>query len=132
MSTPAGPIPRGKPRVSPARNIASLLLLAALAGVGLMEFSANQGYNSAVTRLDAVLATEDGDLLTQAEVERLIGKTPDGPLEEVGDERRAHYTWRGLVRSYLLTAYYRDQDPPRLIRLGEPESEPETAPAQTK
>ena len=114
------PTPSRKPQVSPVRNLAGVVLLVVLAGVGFLEYSANQGYNSAMNSLDAALGNEEGDLLTQAEVEAMIGKTADGPLEAVGGELRGRYTWRGLFRSYDLTAYYLDQKPPRLLRLGDP------------
>jgi hypothetical protein len=100
------------------RNVVGLVLLAALSAVAFLEFWANRGYNEAVKSLDAHLAREDVEMLPQAEVEKRIGKAPDRPLEDQGDTWKAHYTWRGLVRSYPLEVIYTKQSPPHLLRLG--------------
>jgi hypothetical protein len=98
-----------KPKVSPARNAVGLVGLLILIAIAVFQYWAFFGFNAAVHALEARSQDEEKGLVDIAEVERLIGKTPDGPGSDFLDGNRTFtkttYTWRGL-RSYTLTAYY--------------------------
>jgi hypothetical protein len=110
-----GPSKKG---VSPARNAIGVVVLVAVVVVGWLEYSAKSGYNNAVTTLDARTQNETSELMAAKDVEALIGKSPDGPGEDVNLDGRTFtkktYTWRGVLKSYPLTAYYTKQQDPRL------------------
>ncbi len=120
QSTAGGGKPRAK--VSPARNVVGLVLLVAFAGAATIEFLAINGFNSAVGALKKRMP-KDGDdptalnaeLPAKSEVEKILGKTPDGPLESTGGEKKATYTWQGL-RKHVLTTYYSTGKDPALLR----------------
>jgi hypothetical protein len=106
-----------QPKVSPLRNLIGLVVLLAVITVGVVEVMANMGFNNAVNALNGKL--KDVELgPSQPEVEKLMGKTPDGPGVREGSESRVRYTWRGVFRSYSLVAYYTTgENPPHLLRV---------------
>lgn len=112
-----------KTQVSPVRNLVGVILLLVLVPVGVIEFKAGYDYNRAVDRLNAAVGNESGDLLGQDAVEKMIGKTPDGPLVRddggVGNTQKATYTWRGIFKTRSFDAYYTLSKPPGLVRVGE-------------
>jgi hypothetical protein len=120
MSDPSssGAVNTGSPKqpISPARHIIGLIVLAAVVAWCWFEYSALSGYNAAVTALDSRLRDENKALPPVKEAETLIGKAPDGPGSEITEGNQTFtqktYTWRGLVKSHTLTAYYtKEQDP---------------------
>jgi hypothetical protein len=105
-----------KQPISPARNIIGIVVLIAVVAYGLLEYSAKSRYNGVVKALDARAQDEDKGLMTVQEAEGILGKSPDGPGTEVketlGDFTKKTYTWRGLLKSYTLAAYYtKGKDP---------------------
>jgi hypothetical protein len=123
MSEPnASPIPETPPSkkaTSPARNLIGLILLVVITGVAWSQFAAVRGYNAAVKALEVRTQDEEKSLLTADEVEKLIGRTPDGPESVEKDTVRTlvtrKYTWRAPIRSYKLTAHYSKEADLRLI-----------------
>jgi hypothetical protein len=107
-----------KKSVSTTRNVIGLVVLIAVVVVGWLQYSAKIGYNTAVTALDARARDESKDLLTAKEAEALIGKSPASPGGDVQVKDQTFtkktYTWRGLLKSYTLTAFYTKQADPRL------------------
>ncbi len=99
-----------KKKISPARNVIGLVVLAAVVVAGWFQYSAVFAYNRALRALDARAQDEDKGLMEVPEVESLVGKSPDGPGSEIQDGARTFtktkYTWRGPLKSYTLTAYY--------------------------
>jgi hypothetical protein len=97
-------------KVSPARNIVGIVVLAAVIIAGFFQYSAVFAYNRAVKALDVRTQDEDKGLMEVPEVESLVGKSPDGPGDDFQDGTRTFtktkYTWRGPLKSYTLTAYY--------------------------
>lgn len=119
-----GDRPKPKGKVSPARNVVGFVLLVAFTGAAIFEVMANRGYNSAVTKMEKRLPKDESDpsdknsvLPTQVEAEKLIGKSPDGPLVKEGTEQRATYSWQGLRRKYALNVYYTNDKMPSVIRI---------------
>jgi hypothetical protein len=84
--------------------------------VGFREVSANRDFATAVRKLEAALANEEGGLLSKQEVERMIGRSADGPPVNEGGESKVSYTWRGVFRTYHLGASY-TQSRPHLLRI---------------
>jgi hypothetical protein len=127
----AGPPKKG---VSPARHAIGLVVLVAVLIVGWLEFSAKNGYNAAVTALNARSQDEEKELMTVQEAESLLGKSPDGPETVVQDSGRTFtkktYTWHGLIKSYPLSAFYTKSTDPRLHHFETEEAKyvPEEAP----
>jgi hypothetical protein len=107
-----------KKRISTTRNVIGLVVLIAVVVVGCWEYSAKIRYNRAVTALDARTRDESKELLTAQEAEALIGKSPASPGSDVQDNDQTFtkktYTWRGLLKSYSLTAFYTKHAVPRL------------------
>jgi hypothetical protein len=107
-----------KKPISPVRHVIGLVVLIAVLTVGWLEYSAKRGYNAAVNALNSRTKEEDKELLTVQEAESLLGKAPDGPGTDAQDGGRVFtkktYTWRGLIRSYPLTAFYTKEADARL------------------
>ena len=133
-----------KKPISPARHLIGLVVLIAVLAVGWLEYSAKSGYNAAVNALRARADAEDKELMTVQEAESLLGKSPDGPASEVQDGGQTFtkktYTWRGLIKSYPLTAFYTKQADSRLhhfetegahLPAAAPPPEPTPAPTPT-
>jgi hypothetical protein len=95
-----------------------VVLLVVLAGWATLEFTARNAYNAAVTAINDRIADEEKDTLTVDETEKILGKAPDDAGTSVRegpwDFTKKTYTWRGLAKSYTLTAYYTKQAPPSL------------------
>ncbi len=104
-------------KVSGGRNLFGLVLLLSVLVVGGLEVMARNQAGEAVTKLNKALENEEGDLLSQEQVETLIGRKADGPTVSEGNERLATYTWRGVFRSYPLRAYFTPGIPSGLIRI---------------
>ena len=107
-----------KKPISPVRHVIGLIVLLALLAIVWLEYSARSGYNAAVNALDARTKAEDKELMTVQEAETLLGRSPDGPASDVQDGGRTFtrktYTWRGLIRSYPLAAFYTKETDSRL------------------
>ncbi len=99
-----------KKKISPARNVIGIVVLAAVIVVGFFQYSAVFAYNRAMKALDTRTQDEEKGVLAVPEVESLVGKSADGPGSDFDDGTRAFtktkYTWRGPLKSYTLTAYY--------------------------
>jgi hypothetical protein len=111
---------QGKGKVSPARNAAALVVLAAALGVLFVEVKANRSFATAVDKLEKATPSDNdadkaSELLTMAQVEALIGKKPDGPAVPSGGEQKVTYTWNGLIKHYPLYAYFNTEKTPHLI-----------------
>jgi len=121
-----------KKPTSPARNIIGLVVLIAVAVVGWFQYSAVLGYNAAVKALEARAKDEEKGLLSNQEAASLFGKSPDGPGSDFQDGivtyTKKTYTWRGLLKSYTLTAFYTKGAEPGLHHY-ETEGEKYTPPA---
>jgi hypothetical protein len=119
-STPsktAQPASTKKP-ISPARHGVGLVILIAVLAFGWLEYSAKRGFNRAVDALNERTKDEEKELLTVQEAESLLGKQPDGPATDAQDGGRVFskrtYTWRGVLRSYPLIAFYTKEKDSRL------------------
>jgi hypothetical protein len=99
-----------KKKVSPLRNGIGLVVLATVIVCGWLQYSAKSGYSAAVAALNDRMQQEDKDLLSEQEADSLFGKSPDGPGSDFREANRSFtkktYTWRGLLKSYTLTAFY--------------------------
>ncbi len=122
---PSSPPTKTGAKVSPARNALGVVLLLVAGTICVLEFSANFGFNRAVKAIEAKIPKDDasdptsqlGELPSREEVERIIGRSPDGALVKEGSESKATYTWKGLLRKFVLTAYYSNGMNPSLIRI---------------
>jgi hypothetical protein len=107
-----------KKRVSIARNAIGVVVLLALLAVGWLEYSSIIGYNAAVKALETRTQDEDKDLMEAREAESLMGKSPDDPGSDVNETDRNFikktYTWKGLLQSHTLTAFYTKEAAPHL------------------
>jgi hypothetical protein len=122
-----------KKQISPTRNIIGIILLLAVVAYGLLEYSAKYSYNGVVKALDARAQNEEKELMTVQEAEAILGRSPDGPGTDVkevsGEFTKKTYTWKGLLKSYTLAAYYTKGDKPLLHHFESQGAkyEPETA-----
>jgi len=114
----SGAVNKGSPKkpVSPARNAIGLVALIAVVVWCWFEYSAKSGYNAAVTALGARTEDETKGLMPVKEAEGLLGKSPDGPGVDFNDSfttfLKKTYTWRGVLKTYTLTAFYtKERDP---------------------
>lgn len=122
--TPATPA-KPKAKVSPTRNILGLILLLVFGTVFFFEISAVRGFNSAVQAIEAKLPKEDPknptaqlpELPSQVEIEKIIGRPADGPPVREGAETKLVYTWKGLIKTFKLKAYYSNGSNPSLVRI---------------
>ncbi|WP_169978026.1 hypothetical protein [Tautonia rosea] len=121
---PVAPVPEAsasptktKAKVSPARNAISMVLLIVLLIVGGLELNALFQFNSAVDRLDKALESNEDDLLPLTQVEEILGKKPDGPLQDDQPGMQSTtYTWRGAIRSHVLVGFYSYGDAPGMVK----------------
>ncbi len=101
--------PSKKP-VSPARNAVGVVVLIAVLAVGWIQYSAQSAYTAAVNALNERTQDENKGLMTVSEAETLIAKPADGQGVDIKEENATYtkqtYTWRGLLKSYTLAAYY--------------------------
>jgi hypothetical protein len=108
----------GKKPISPARHAVGFVVLIAAIVWCWFEYSAISGYNAAVNALDTRLRDENKALPALPDAETLLGKSPDGPGSEVTEGHQTFtkktYTWRGVVKSHTLTAYYTKEREPAL------------------
>jgi hypothetical protein len=99
-----------KQKVSPLRNAIGLIVLVTVIVVGWLQYSAKSAYNTAATALNERMKEEEKDLMSEQEVDSLLGKSPDGPGSDFRDDFREFtmktYTWRGVLKSYTVTAFY--------------------------
>jgi hypothetical protein len=107
-----------KQPVSPLRNIIGLIVLAVVVVFGWLEYSAKSGYNAAVKSLDERSKVEDKGLMTLAEAEAMMNKAADDAGSDVQDGNvtftKKNYTWKGVINSYTVAAYYTKQKEPAL------------------
>lgn len=97
---------RGPAKVSPARNLAGLVVLVIAVVVGGLEIYANRQAQAAVSKLDHRAGEEEKDLATESEVETLIGRKADGPGVSEGSSVKKTYTWSGVFRRYRVQVEY--------------------------
>ncbi len=132
MSTATGKAGAPKKPVSPVRNIIGLVVLIGLLVVVWLEYSSYFGYRAAVSGLNKRMEDEDHGLMPLPEAEKLIGKAPDNDGTDVHDGNATYlkrdYTWRGVINTYTLPAYYTKEKEPKLHHIGEPEKEPNAPP----
>jgi hypothetical protein len=107
-----------KQPISPLRHAVGLVVLIAVVAFGWFEYAAKSGLKKAVEALNERTKDEEKELLTVQEAESLIGKQPDGPAIDAQDEGRTFskktYTWRGVLWSYPLIAFYTKEKDSRL------------------
>ena len=107
-----------KEPVSPVRNVIGLIVLVAVVVVGGLEVWAKTRYNTAVNALNDRMKDEDKGLMTLSEAETMIGKAPDDAGSDVQEGSftflKKNYTWKGLINSYTLSAYYTNKAAPAL------------------
>ena len=113
-----------KAKVSPVRNVIGLVLLVVIGTTAIVELTTVQRYNSVVSAVRKRLPKDSSDPLakfperpSRSEAEKIIGRSADGPLVDAGPEKSTTYTWRGLIRTHVLTAYYTTDEKPALIRV---------------
>jgi hypothetical protein len=136
LAAPGEPGPPKKKGVSPARNAIGLVALIAVVVIGVIQYTAMARFNSAVNALNVRMEDENKDLVTQAEAEALIGKAPDDAGGDVllgtATYTRKTYTWKALLKSYTLAAYYTRGTNPALHHIesegAKYEPEPNAAP----
>jgi hypothetical protein len=123
-----------KQPASPVRNIIGLIVLAVVVVFGWLEYSAKAGYNAAVTALEERSKVEDKGLMTLPEAEAMMNKTADDAGSDFQDGSvtytKKNYTWKGVINSYTVVAYYTKQKEPALhhYEAGEKfEAEPKSA-----
>ncbi len=109
----------GTKTVSPVRNAVAVVLLVAFSAVAYLEWNANRQAGSAIAKLNRALAKDEdgGDLLSKEQVERMIGRGPDGPGVDQDGALKVTYTWKGAIRKYPLTTFYTKLSPPKLLRI---------------
>jgi hypothetical protein len=123
METPnAGntPIAREAPKkVSAIRKVISPILLVAATAVAVLEFRAFYAVDRAVKRLESAQEEDKRNkresTITKERVQALVGRAPVGPGEKDGMIEKEVYVWRGLFRTYHLTASYEGGDEPRMV-----------------
>src|SRR5262245_44083120 len=106
-----------KKPVSPVRTVVGLVLVVVLATVAYLEFTATRGYNEAVAQLEKALEKEDGGLLTDKDVEKMLGRAADGPAVKDATGSKVTYSWRGAFRTHRLGAIYNDDKTPHLLKI---------------
>jgi hypothetical protein len=85
--------------------------------VGGLELTALFQFNGAVSKLDQALEANQDDLLPLTDVEALLGKQPDGPLQPADrGTQQTSYTWQGAIRAHKLTAFYSYGEKPGMVR----------------
>jgi hypothetical protein len=139
MSEPSSSAPgtagTAKKPVSPARNIIGVIVLIAVVVVGWLEYSAKAGYNAAVTAVNQRLEDEEHGLPAQSEIENKIGKSPDDAGSDVQEGGATYvkktYTWKGLIGSYSMAAYYTKGREPALHHIEAGEKYQPQTPAAT-
>ena len=118
MSAPHSKPAPPKKGVSPARNAIGVVALIVAGGIAWFEYSAKIGYNSAASALDKRTQDEHNGFLTPQEAETLMGKLPDDAGSDVQVNNmtftKKSYTWKGLFKSYTLTAFYTKNQDARL------------------
>ncbi|MGL5097137.1 MAG: hypothetical protein ACRDD1_16230 [Planctomycetia bacterium] len=111
--------------VPPGLIVGVIMLLLAMGGFVFDRAASKKAklaYDAVVAKLDetdvpaATQSAEKVSPATVAEVEKLAGKTPDGPPVDAGSELRQTFTWRG-VRTYRLYVTYAAGAPPVLVRV---------------
>jgi hypothetical protein len=102
-----------KKKVSPTRNVIGLIALVVVLAVTGFQYAALIRYTVAVKALDARAVDDDKGLMTNQEVDSLLGKAPDGPSSDFTEEGRNFskktYTWQGPLKSFTLTAVYTNE-----------------------
>lgn len=112
--TPPAQKPRGK--VSPTRNIVGIVLLIVFGAIAAAEWSAKQKQGAAAKSLEKAVGNDESEMLPQADVEKLLGKAPDGPGVDEDGQNKVSYTWSGLFKKYRLNAYYTREATPHLVK----------------
>jgi hypothetical protein len=127
ISTATGKAGGPKKPVSPVRNIIGLVVLIGLLVVVWFEYSSYFGYRAAVSGLNKRMEDEDHGLMPLPEAEKLIAKAPDDAGTDVHDGPATYlkkdYTWKGIINTYTLSAYYTKEKEPKLHHIGDIERE---------
>ena len=122
-SSATGKADAPKKPVSPVRNIIGLVVLIVLVVVVWFEYSAYFGYRAAVNGLNERTKDEDQGLMPEAEAEKLIGRRPTMPAPTsrmaTATYLKKDYTWKGVINTYTLAAYYTKAKAPALHHFGE-------------
>lgn len=108
---------KAKKAPSQVRSVVGLVLVIGLAAVAYLEYTANRGFNAAVVQLEKALDKEDAGLLSDRDVETMVGRSADGPGVKEASGVKMSYTWQGVFRKHRLTAYYNNELPPHLLRI---------------
>jgi hypothetical protein len=124
-----------KQTVSPARHAIGAIVLIAVVIVGGLQVWSMVVFNSTVDRLNKRMEDETKLLLTQKEAEEMIQRTPDDAGSDFVEGSRTFlkktYTWKGLLKSYTLTAYYAKDKEASLYRIETEGAKFEPEPATT-
>ncbi len=101
-----------KPAVSPLL-VVLLIVLAVAVGAYLVDMAARHGSEAAYQAVSDKLPSE-GELdagaqlesLTPEDVAELMGRSPDGPAADRGEELVETFTWRGPINRYQVHVVY--------------------------
>ena len=113
-SLPSEPARPAASAVSPFRIVLGVVLLVMVIA-GVVDFLARRSAQKAHETLQAALEREDtldpaetiNDVpLSPAEVEKLVGRPPDGPGEVQGDVTQNKFSWRGVFYRYVVYVVY--------------------------
>jgi hypothetical protein len=113
-----------KPRlpVSPTLIVLGVILVLAVAAL-LVDRTARKGAEEAFEKLseripdvEAVEAGAAPTSLTQSDVKKLMGRAPDGPPTEKGNELVETFSWRGPLKRYEVFVVYRNAAEPLVVR----------------
>lgn len=108
--------------VSRTRNIVSGVILAVVGLIAVFELTACLRFKFAFDRLNASLSALENTSMPTSEMtypdlekaNALVGREPDGPLTASNEWQLATYSWRGVLRSYVIYARFFNGTPLRL------------------
>lgn len=106
-------------KVSMTRKLIGLVVLIAATVVAVIEFRAFYSADRAVKRLESAQdedrKNKSQSTITKERVQALTGRAPVAPGVKDGMYEKEVYVWRGLIRTYHLTAFYEGGDEPRMV-----------------
>jgi len=113
---------KSKLPVSPTMIVLGVILALAVVAL-LVDVAARTGAEGAYEELSENIPAEEtieaGDQatpLTQADVKKLLGRDPDGPAAEKGDELVETFSWRGPLKRYQVFVVYRKGVEPMVLK----------------
>ena len=100
--------------VSRTRNIVSGTILAIVGVIAAFEVTAALRFKLAFDRLNAAMEAVETTTMPTSQmvhpdlekVNEMVGREPDAPLVESDEWRLATYTWRGVLRPYVIYARF--------------------------